>query len=150
MTVTLRPATDRDRDRIAAIWHAGASLPGVGPPLMPGRAELRRRVDEEMADGWQVVLAEIAGETVGFVALRPARQLLAELFLDPAHLHRGIGRLLLDHAKSAMPRGFSLFTTAANARARHFYEREGLVAGRMASHPRAGHPVVWYRWPGIR
>ncbi len=150
MTVTLRPATDSDRDPIAAIWHAGASLPGVGPPVMPGREELRRRLDAEMAAGWQVTLAEIAGETVGFLAIHPAQRLLAELFLDPAHLHRGIGRLLLDHAKSAMPRGFSLFTTAANARARHFYEREGLVVANAGRHPRAGHPVIWYEWRGIR
>lgn len=149
MSITLRPATDGDRDRIAAIWYAGACLPDVGPPVMPGREELRRRVDAEMAGGWQVTLAELEGEAVGFLAIRPEQRLLAELFLDPACLHRGIGRRLLDHAKSAMPRGFSLFTTAANARARHFYEREGLVAGRIAAHPRAGHPVVWYRWPAL-
>lgn len=150
MTVTLRLATDPDRDRIAAIWHAGASLPGVGPPILPGPQDLRRRLDDEIAGGWQVTVAERQGEIVGFVAIDPARRLLAELFLDPAHLHRGIGKLLLDHAKFAMPHGFLLFTTAANARARHVYEREGLLVTHAATHPRGGHRVIWYEWPGLR
>ncbi len=144
----LRPATDADRDRIAAIWHASASLPGVGPPSMPSRAELRRRVDEEMAGGWEVTIAESGHEILGFVAIRRRDRILAELFLSPKRIGGGIGKVLLDHAKAAMPGGFTLFTTSANSRARHFYEREGLIALREEPHPRSGHPVTYYEWVG--
>jgi ribosomal protein S18 acetylase RimI-like enzyme len=144
----LRPATDADRDRIAEIWHASASLPDVGPPVMPSREDLRERVHREMAGGWDVTVAVAGAEIVGFVALRPAERVLAELFLDPAGLGNGTGRLLLDHAKAAMPGGFTLFTTSANLRARHFYEREGLKRLRETPHPRSGHPVTYYEWPG--
>lgn len=144
----LRPATDADRDRIAEIWHASASLPDVGPPVMPSQAELRERVHREMAGGWEVTVAATGGEIVGFVALRPTERVLAELFLDPGKLGNGTGRLLLGHAKTAMPSGFTLFTTSANRRARHFYEREGLKALYEAPHPRSGHPVTYYEWPG--
>ena len=144
----LRPAVTADRARIGEMWHASASLPGVGPKIMPSRAELRRRVDDEMASGWQVSVAADAGGLLGFVATRPAQKMLAELFVCPAHLGRGIGKALLHHAMAEMPGGFTLFTTSANAGARRFYEREGLVALREAPHPRAGHPVTYYGWQG--
>lgn len=71
----------------------------------------------------------------------------AEMFLSRSTL-AGIGKALLDHAKAAMPSGFTLFTTSQNTRARHFYEREGLVALREEPHPRSGHPVTYYEWNG--
>lgn len=142
----LRAAIDADRDRIAEIWHTSASLPDVGPPVMPTQDHLRRRVDEEIANGWAVTIVEADNEIVGFVAIKPKDRILAELFLSPKYLGAGIGKALLDHAKAAMPSGFTLFTTSRNARARHFYERESLVPLREEPHPRSGHPVTYYEW----
>jgi GNAT superfamily N-acetyltransferase len=145
---SLRPATDDDRDRIAEIWHSSASLPNVGPPVMPSYAQLRQRVDEEMASGWCVTVATEGQALLGFVAMRPGDAVLAELFVCPKQLGKGVGKMLLEHAKAETPGGFSLFTTSANSGARRFYEREGLVALREATHPRAGHPVTYYGWLG--
>lgn len=145
----LRPAIDADRDRIAEIWHTSASLPNVGPPVMPSYDALRRRVDEEMVKNWAVTVIEANGEIMGFVAIRILERILAELFLSPNCLGGGLGKLLVDHAKTAMPSGFTLFTTSQNKRARHFYEREGLVALREEPHPRSGHPVTYYEWNGL-
>ena len=113
---------------------------------MPSRADLRRRVDQELASGWQVTVADGADGLLGFMALRPEQAILAELFVCPSHLGKGIGKALLEHAKATMPRGFTLFTTSANKGARRFYEREGLVAVSEAPHPRSGHPVTYYAW----
>ncbi|HEY0275966.1 MAG TPA: GNAT family N-acetyltransferase [Paenirhodobacter sp.] len=142
----LRGATPADYDRIAEIWHASASLPDVGPPVMPSRTELRRRLDCEMAIGWQVTVAVTDAQITGFVAMIPPEAILAELFLSPEWIGLGIGKALLDHAKAAMPMGFSLRTTSANARARHFYRREGLIAIGTAAHPRSGHAMTRYGW----
>jgi len=101
-----------------------------------------------MANGWAVTVVEADDGIIGFVAIKPTDRTLAELFLSPEHLGGGIGKALLDHAKAAMPGGFSLFTTSRNARARHFYEREGLVSLREEPHPRSGHPVTYYGWNG--
>ena len=144
----LRKAHDDDRDRIAEIWHASASLPGVGPPDMPSYDQLRARVDGELGLGWVVTVAQGEDGLIGFVAIKPAQRYLAELFVCPRHLGGGVGKALLDHAKRAMPKGFALFTTSTNARARRFYEREGLVLDREGPHPRSGHPVSHYRWGG--
>lgn len=151
MTVTdnpfiLRPALAADHDAIADLWHRSASLPDVGPPAMPTRPALRARVETEMAAGWVVTLAEDGEGLAGFLALRPKDNVLAELFLRPDCLGRGLGRVLIEKAKADMPQGFTLYTTATNARARRFYEHHGLVMEREAPHPRGAHRVVYYRW----
>ena len=142
----LRSATDRDRDAIAAIWHESAGLPTVGPANMPSRADLRARVDFEMAGSWEVTVAEQRGVVVGFLAVRRNEAVLAELFLRPDVIGQGIGGALLDRAKTAMPGGFTLFTRATNVRARRFYERAGLTVLRTETHRRDGDQIVFYGW----
>ncbi|MCY0147298.1 GNAT family N-acetyltransferase [Hoeflea sp. G2-23] len=115
---------------------------------MPTLAELRNRVDQELAAGWQVTVAHVDHTIVGFVALKPRERILAELFLWPDQIGAGVGKRLLDHAKAVIPAGFELYTTSENSRARRFYEREGLRAFREARHPGSGHPVTYYRWRG--
>ena len=145
-TYELRPATMADHDAIAHVWHGSASLPGAGPAVMPTEAEMRKRIDREVAAGWNMTVAVRANEIVGFVAIRPSEAVLAELFVRPGSTGGGIGRALLAHAKAAMPEGFMLYTRSANAGARRFYEREGLVVLREDTHPRTGDPITYYGW----
>ena len=142
----LRPAIEADNDQIADVWHSSASLPGVGPPVMPALGELRERVDAELAAGWNVTVAVRDGRIAGFVAIRTGDAVLDQLFVRPDARGAGIGGALLAHAKTAMPNGFSLFTRAGNASARRFYEKAGLVPLREDLHPRVGDPIVYYGW----
>ena len=144
----LRKANDGDRARIAEIWHSSAGLPDVGPPRMPSYDDLRTWVDDEVMADCEVVVAQGEAGLIGFVAIKPEARYLAELFVCPHHLGSGIGTALLDQAKRTMADGFTLFTTSANARARRFYEREGLVLDHEGPHPRWSHPVSHYRWDG--
>jgi putative acetyltransferase len=142
----LRPSCEADYDAIAEIWHRSASLPGVGPAVMPTEAELRGRLDAEFAAGWQVTLACRGDDIVGFLAIRPAEAVLAELFVRPGSLGAGIGRALLRHATAVMPDGFTLHTRATNERACRFYEKAGLTVLRHGVHPRSGDPLTYYGW----
>lgn len=147
--VALRPATDANLDVVASIWHAGASLPGIGPAALPPIDALRRRIDDELAEGWALTVAERRGEVVGFVALRLDEAVLDQLFVRPDSMGDGIGKALFAHAKAMMPAGFSLFTRPGNARALYFYERLGMTVLRHDIHPRFGDPIVFYAWtPG--
>ena len=143
---TLRPAVPDDHDDIAAIWHDGASLPGVGPASMPSLAELRQRVDVEFAQGWVVTIAERDGVIVGFIALRPDQAVLDQLFVHPDALGRGLGKTLFAEAVAAMPEGFTLFTRPGNTRACRFYEALGMTVIREEIHPRFGDRIVFYEW----
>lgn len=142
----LRPSLEADRDAIAEVWRSSASLPGVGPPVMPTLEELRKRVDAQFASGWSVTVAVRGNDVIGFVAIKPREAVLDELFVRPGSLGGGIGRALLAHAMKEMPTGFTLFTRSGNARARRFYEKAGLVLLRQAAHPRTGDPVACYGW----
>lgn len=148
-TFQLRPCIDADHDAIAGIWHSSASLPGVGPAVMPTVAALRKRLDEELAVGWNVTVAICLNEVAGFVAVRPRESVLAELFVRPGLLGQGIGRALLSDAKAKMPAGFSLYTRSTNVRARRFYEKEGLLVLREGTHPRNGDPITYYQWNSL-
>jgi putative acetyltransferase len=142
----LRPSNEADNDAIAEVWHRSASLPGVGPAVMPTEADLRSRFDLELAAGWDVTVAVHRNEIIGFVAIKRKEAVLAELFVRPGSLGAGVGRMLLAHAIAAMPEGFTLYTRAANERARRFYEKAGLVELRTGTHPRSGDPIVYYGW----
>jgi putative acetyltransferase len=142
----LRRATSGDHDAIAEIWHCSASLPGVGPPVMPTVEELRRRVGEEIAAGWKVTVAEQNGAIVGFAAVKINDAILDQLFVRPGHIGSGLGRALFKDCQSQMPEGFTLHTASSNETARRFYEKAGMQVLRQDSHPRTAHPVTYYVW----
>ncbi len=149
MEIDIRPATAADYDAIAAIWHLSAGLPGVGPAQLPSLERLRARIDVEIAEGWQVTVAEAEGEIIGFLAIKPKAAILDQLFMQPEARGMGLGRMLLDTAKAQLPGGFTLFTRPGNTPARRFYEKHGLTHLRDELHPLFGDTIVWYQWvPG--
>ena len=142
----LRPATSDDHNAIAEIWHSSASLPGVGPPVMPTLQELRRRVGEETVAGWKVTVAEQNGNIVGFAAVKLNDAILDQLFVRPDLIGSGLGRELFKDCLEQMPDGFTLHTASSNEKARGFYEKAGMQFQRQDSHPLTGHPVTYYVW----
>lgn len=144
----LRSATTHDHNEIAEIWFSSASLPGVGPPVMPTEDDLRDRVAHEIGAGWRVTVAEQNNELVGFAAIKPKRSILDQLFVRPDQIGTGLGYALLIECQILMPGGFTLHTATSNDQARRFYERAGLKILRQGLHPRTGHPVTYYGWNG--
>jgi GNAT superfamily N-acetyltransferase len=114
----------------------------------PTPESLRTRVDEELTAGWHVTVAELEGEVVGFLAIRPNLAKLDQIFVAPDWHGQGIGQALFAAAQQAMRGGFSLSTHAANARARRFYEALGPGRAEPGAHPRYGHPVITF-WFGV-
>jgi GNAT superfamily N-acetyltransferase len=83
-------------------------------------------VTERLLPANEVWVVDEAGEVVGFASF--GHELLGHLYVAPRAQGRGIGRVLLDKVKERRPAGFTLWTHQPNARARAFYEREGLAA----------------------
>lgn len=81
----------------------------------------------------------------GFIALSPGW--IEKLYILPAHHGRGIGRQLVDFAKSGEP-DLRLWTFTANTRARRFYEANGFI--RIHETDGTGNeehePDVLYQW----
>jgi GNAT superfamily N-acetyltransferase len=84
----------------------------------------------------RAVVAEESGRVVGFYTLdgSPPEGELGNLWIEPAHMRRGIGRVLWDHAIAvASGLGFTALLIEAEPHAEGFYrtmgaERIGVVA----------------------
>jgi GNAT superfamily N-acetyltransferase len=81
-----------------------------------------RRVVIDVLEAWVVTVDDVI---VGIMALDDTD--IAQLYLDPRWRGRGIGDLLIAHAKSRRPSGLGLWTFQVNAGARRFYERHGFA-----------------------
>jgi GNAT superfamily N-acetyltransferase len=127
--ITIRAAVPADAPRIAEIWESAWRDGHLGH--VPDELVTHRRADsfrsrtEAMIDRTQV--AELNGQVVGFVTLRGDE--LDQLFVDASARGTGVAReLLADGARRLLAQGHAqpwLAVVTGNARARHFYEREG-------------------------
>jgi GNAT superfamily N-acetyltransferase len=165
MAWSLRTATPRDAERIVTVLIEGFESyrsfapPGWEPP--DPQAELKRlRAFLANEEVW-CLLAEEGGEMAGHVAIMPARvhphpsrdDAMAhfwQLFVRQPWWGTGLASALHAQAvREAGARGFTsmrLFTPAAQARARRFYEREGWTpAGAPFDDLDFGMPLVEYR-----
>ncbi len=144
MTLTIRDYRPADLETVASLWMASWDSTGVMAPDTSGTAaDLRKRLPEEIAEGWSVYVAEAHGAIVGFCALTDDK--LKQLFVAPSHQGAGIGKRLLDFVKQIRPEGFSL-TTPCASRACRFYAREGMICDDASPHPRFGFPRFLYSW----
>lgn len=125
----LRPATDADIARIAELWEAAWRDGHVG--AIPDELLVHRRSDSfrsrtpELIAG--TVVAEADGEIVGFATVKVDE--VDQLMVDASARGTGIASVLLaDGARRILEAGHPqpwLAVVTGNARARHFYEREG-------------------------
>ena len=102
------------------------------------RVELVVR-DEHVVKGLAHVAVDESGAALGFCALKEPGERSAELdllFVAPAHLRRGVGRVLLaDACREARQRGWSVLLVESDPFAAPFYEREGAVLIGTATSP---------------
>ena len=132
-TVTIRPATTADAPRLAAL------LTDEGYPA--GETDLAARIERFSTPESHVLVAEAAGEVIGFVAFhlvprfetdeRFAR--IVALVVDPGVRERGIGKRLMADAERAAGAAGAAFleVTSGHHRpeARKLFESLGYVAG---------------------
>ena len=101
--MTVRDMTAADLEAVRAIFnHAVAHTTAVWTEALRTEAEQREWFTEKQTVGWPTLVAEEAGEVIGFAALFPFRpqpgfRETAEhsLYVAPAAQGRGVGRTLL-------------------------------------------------------
>lgn len=100
----IRPAAELDSDAIAAIYAhhvlTGNASYELDPPSV---SDMRQRLIAVMEAGWPYLVAEIAGEVVGYASASQFRPRAAyayacedSIYVREDKVGRGIGRALLD------------------------------------------------------
>jgi len=109
--------------------------------------EIRAHIRHTLIAKAETWLAADDGRVVAMMALKPGW--VDQLYVAPDRLGEGIGRRLLDLAKTgAGAEGLQLWTFQVNDRARQFYERNDFSVAEMTdgSNNEEREPDVRYVW----
>jgi len=129
MDADIRPARPADAARIVDIWASGwrdGHLADAPPELLEHRTReaFVPRVDAALERTW---VAEVGDELAGFTMIHDDE--VDQLYVDAPFRGTGIASRLLAHAADLIRTAGHplpwLAVARGNARARHFYEREG-------------------------
>ncbi len=122
----LRLFQQQDLPSVLDLWTEGWSRTIPAIDFAARRPWLEDRLEEHIRAGANVTVAEARPHTIlGVIVVDPASGQIDQIAVAPAEWGTGVGRLLLEHAKSLRPEGLSLDVNLDNPRAIRFYEREG-------------------------
>lgn len=145
-SLPLMQALDSDANEIADVYLA--SRADVLPYLRRVHTddEVRawiREVALKRAETW---VAKRNSNIVGFITLMGEE--VEQLYVLPGNYRRGIGRSLLELAKTRRPNRLYLYTFQRNASARAFYETQGFRIIDMSDGTRNAEtePDIRYQW----
>lgn len=144
--LSLTQALDSDADEIADVYLASRA------DALP---YLRRVHTDNEVRAWMTEVALKRGETwvvkrdsaiVGFITLMGEE--VEHLYVLPGNYRRGIGRTLLNLAKTRRPNRLYLYTFQRNTSARAFYETQGFRIIDMSAGTRneETEPDIRYQW----
>jgi putative acetyltransferase len=105
----------------------------------------RQRWRNELVANATVIVAQAAGELIGFVTI-DSNNYLDQLVVSPDHWGSKVARLLVDEAKRRSPERITLLVNEDNTRAIRFYERNGFVHAGDDVNPTSGRPVRRMEW----
>jgi putative acetyltransferase len=142
---TLRPYTAADEEAAIALWQRTwqQHYPDID---FAARVEWwRARWRNELVPQAQIVVAEFAGNMVGFVTVDPATLYLDQIVVAPEAWGTRTAEHLLAEAQRLSPRGLDLQVNQDNRRAIRFYEKQGFaITGEDKNS--AGRLTYWMKW----
>lgn len=138
----IRPYHPTDSDAVLDLWLRASILAHDFVPESFWREQLPAMRELYLPQAETLVLEE-KGQVLGFASLHEQR--LAALFVSPDAQGRGLGRRLLDDAKSRRD-SLELGVYRANARAVAFYRAGGFVTVNETRDPHTGQPELTMRW----
>lgn len=93
----------------------------------------------------KVWVVEFEDRPVAFMAMKD--EFVDHLYVHPDYWRKGIGVLLLQHAREQSPEHVWLYTLQVNINARAFYEKNGFVAEKLGISPAPeSEPDVEFHW----
>ena len=143
----IRPYKSDDFDPVTSLWRRAReqAFPDFqrrkGHPFEEDQAYFRDVILVN-DDVWVV---EQEGQPVAFMAI--AGDFIDQLYVDPKHQRLGIGRALLDYARTLSPEHLWLYTLQINTNGRAFYEKNGFRIVKLGISPAPeSEPDIEYHW----
>jgi len=146
-TFFIRDYQPGDFDAVTILWRIARekSLPEFQHTKGHFFYEDQAYFRDHILKGNKVWVVERHDLPVAFMAMRA--DFIDQLYVHPDYQNRGIGRLLLDHARQLSPEHVWLYTLQININACAFYEKNGFVAEKFGiSPPPESEPDVEYHW----
>jgi putative acetyltransferase len=142
---SIREYREEDFDAVTILWRVAREK------LLPeGETDTGHNFYEDQAYFQNQVLkknhvwvVEVERRTAAFMAME--NDFIDQLYVHPRHQRSGIGKALLDFARSRSPAHLWLYTLQSNVNARAFYEKNGFVAEKFGISPE-DEPDVEYHW----
>ena len=143
----IREYRSEDFDAVTILWRISREKSIPEFQLEKGHFffEDRDYFQKQIVKNNQIWVVESQKYPVGFMAMN--NDFVDQLYIDPDHQRRGIGRSLLNLAREQSPDHVWLYTLQVNTSAREFYEKNGFVAEKFGiSPPPESEPDVEYHW----
>ncbi|MBS0470332.1 MAG: GNAT family N-acetyltransferase [Proteobacteria bacterium] len=144
--IIIRPAREDEFDAVTRVWLDSHVSTGLATNSDATFADLRARIPVEIANGWQLHVAELSGAIAAMLAFRTRDNYLDQIFVAPKFQGMGVGRKLMAFTREHLPDEILLRTAVANTRAIAWYEREGFVRENEMMQEGWSGPRVYYRW----
>jgi putative acetyltransferase len=144
--IALRPYQADDEDASVALWLRTWQ---TAYPALDFAVRLewwRRRWRNELLPVADVIVAEAAGDMIGFVTIDTDTGYLDQLVVAPEYWGTGVGLELIDEAKRLSPSGVDLDVNVDNARALAFYGKCGFAISGDGKNPITGRPIHRMSW----
>ncbi|MDY6897254.1 MAG: GNAT family N-acetyltransferase [Cyanobacteriota bacterium] len=123
-------------------WHQTFSEIRHPQPYSAWKA----RFQDDLAIRGSIWVAEVESYIVGFMVVMEEEKEVNQLFVDPDYQNQGIGKALLEKAKSICPQGLTLTTLQSNTKACLFYEKHDFKPIKLSKNKINGQPNIEYRW----
>jgi len=135
----IRLARPEDRPLLLGVWERSVRATHgflTDHDIVSLRPLVARELEGDSVEWWVVASADDL--PIGFLGYAPGT--VEALFLDPDHRRRGVGTLLVDHARQLAGEPLSVEVNEQNEAARRFYEALGFVVIARSDTDSAGRP----------
>ena len=144
-SLRLRPYRAEDEDAAIALWLKTWQQAYPSIDFVARLPWWRERWRNELVPNAAIIVAEEAGEPVGFVTI-DACGYLDQLVVAPDHWGSALANRLVSEAKRLSPGRITLLVNTDNTRAIRFYERNGFGHAGEDVNPTSGRPVLRMEW----
>jgi putative acetyltransferase len=141
----LRPYRADDEDAAIALWQRTWQQAYPSIDFAARVPWWRERWRHELVPNAAIMVAEQAGDLVGFVTI-DAKGYLDQLVVAPDLWGSALANMLVTEAKRLSPDRITLLVNTDNIRAIRFYERNGFVHAGDDVNPTSGKPVTRMEW----